>query len=120
MGNVFLPKELAGVIATLQLRERAWHVRVMICITILSNIDSTLANLTEGIEKEEAEAFKACLRVAVSNFAAAESSPSQPSVLMHTRPKQRQWKGKGNIEIWQRSLQSQFPGLSLVKLRIGG
>ncbi|KHJ31232.1 putative eka-like protein [Erysiphe necator] len=74
MENAFLPKELAEVIATRQRRERAWHVRVMICTTVLSNIDSTLASLTEGIEKEETESFKAYLRVAISNFAAAESA----------------------------------------------
>ncbi|POS84842.1 hypothetical protein EPUL_003598, partial [Erysiphe pulchra] len=92
MENAFLPKELAEVIATRQRRERAWHVRVMICTTVLSNIESTLANLVEGIEKEEAEAFKAYLRLAISNFAAAESSPSPPNVPRHTRPT----KGNGN------------------------
>ncbi|KHJ30482.1 putative eka-like protein [Erysiphe necator] len=95
MENAFLPKELAEVIATRQRRERAWHVRVMICTTVLSYIDSTLASLTEGIEKEEVEAFKAYLRVAISNFAAAESSPSPTSVPIHTRPNKSNGKGKG-------------------------
>ncbi|KHJ33579.1 putative eka-like protein [Erysiphe necator] len=84
--NAFLPKELAETIAARERRERAWHVRVMICTTVLSNIDSTLANLTEDIEKEEAEAIKAYLRLAISNFAAADSSPSPPRVPTHTRP----------------------------------
>ncbi|POS82785.1 hypothetical protein EPUL_003993 [Erysiphe pulchra] len=92
MENAFLPKELAEVIATRQRRERAWHVRVMICTTVLSNIDSTLENLVEDIELEEAEAFKAYLRLAISNFAAAESSHSLPSIPMHTWP----YKGNGN------------------------
>ncbi|KHJ34806.1 putative eka-like protein [Erysiphe necator] len=95
MENAFLPKKLAKVIATRQLCERAWHVRVMICNTILSNIDSTLAKLTEGLETEDAEAFKAYLRVAISNFVAAESSPSPPSVPMHTRPDNGNGKEKG-------------------------
>lgn len=92
MENAFLPKELAEVIATRQRRERTWHVRVMICTTFLRNIDSTLANLVEGIEKEEAEAFKAYLSLAISNFVAAESFPSPPNVPRHTRPS----KGNGN------------------------
>ncbi|KHJ32882.1 putative eka-like protein [Erysiphe necator] len=50
----------------------------MICTTVLSNIECTLANLTEDIEKEDAEAIKAYLRLAISNFAAADSSPSSP------------------------------------------
>ncbi|KHJ33072.1 putative eka-like protein [Erysiphe necator] len=92
--NAFLPKELAEIIATRQRRERAWHVRFMICATILSNIDSTLANLDEDIEKEEAEAFKAYLRLAISNFAAADFSPTPPRVPIHTRPN----KGNGNVK----------------------
>ncbi|KHJ34274.1 putative eka-like protein [Erysiphe necator] len=90
--NAFLPKELAEIIAARQRRERAWHVRVMICTTVLSNIDSTLANLVEDIEKEEAEAIKVYLRLAISNFVAADSSPSPPRVPTHTRPN----KGNGN------------------------
>ena len=84
--NAFLPKELAEIIAARQRRERAWHVRVMICTTVLSNIDSTLANLVEDTEKEEAEAFKAYLRLAISNFASADSSSSPPRVPIQTRP----------------------------------
>ncbi|KHJ36134.1 putative eka-like protein [Erysiphe necator] len=92
--NVFLPKELAEIIATRQRRERAWHVRLMIFTTVLSNIDSTLANLDEDIEKEEAEAFKAYIRLAISNFAAADSAPTPPRVPIHTRP----IKGNGNVK----------------------
>ncbi|KHJ34833.1 putative eka-like protein [Erysiphe necator] len=64
----------------------------MICTTVLSNIHSTLANLVEDIEKEEADAIKAYLRLAISNFAAADSSPYPPRVRTHTRPN----KGDGN------------------------
>ncbi|KHJ36201.1 putative eka-like protein [Erysiphe necator] len=66
----------------------------MICTTVLSNIDSTLANLTEDIEKEEAEAIIACLRLAISNFAAADSSPFPPRVPTHTRPSKDNRNGK--------------------------
>ncbi|POS83000.1 hypothetical protein EPUL_003799 [Erysiphe pulchra] len=61
--NAFIPKELAEIIATRQCREH-----------------STLANLNEDIEKEEAEAFKAYLRLSLSNIAAADSSPTPPRV----------------------------------------
>ncbi|KHJ32131.1 putative eka-like protein [Erysiphe necator] len=93
--NAFLPKELAEIIAARQRRERAWHVRVMICTTVLNNIDSTLANLTEDIEKEEAKAIIAYLRLAISNFAAADSSPYLPRVPTHTRPSKDNGNGKG-------------------------
>lgn len=78
----------------------------MICTTFLSNIDSKLANLTETIEKEEAEASKAYLRVAISYFAAAESSPSLPSVPMHTRPNKENGNrnGKGKRKKTNRNL----------------
>ena len=94
--NAFLPKELAEIFEARQRRERAWHVRVMICTTVLSNIDSTLANLVEDTEKEEAEAFKAYLRLAISNFASADSSSSPPRVPIQTRPSKdnRNVKGK--------------------------
>ncbi|POS87696.1 hypothetical protein EPUL_000502 [Erysiphe pulchra] len=83
--NVFLPKELAEIIATRQRRECAWHVRLMICTTVLSNIDSTLANLNEDIEKDEAEAFKAYLKLFPLPTA---------RVPVHTRPK----KDSGNVK----------------------
>ncbi|KHJ30636.1 putative eka-like protein [Erysiphe necator] len=66
----------------------------MICTTVLSKIGSTLANLDEDIEKKEAEACKAYLRVAISNFAATDSSPSPPCVPIHTQP----YKSNGNIK----------------------
>ncbi|KHJ31098.1 putative eka-like protein [Erysiphe necator] len=62
--------------------------------TVLSNIDSTLANLDEDIEKEEAESFKAYLRLAISNLAATDTSPTPPRVPIHTRPN----KGNGNVK----------------------
>ncbi|KHJ32311.1 hypothetical protein EV44_g2005 [Erysiphe necator] len=55
----------------------------MICTTVLIKIESTLANLVGDIEKEEAAAIKAYLRLAISNFAAADSSPSPPRVPTH-------------------------------------
>lgn len=66
----------------------------MICFAVLSNIDITLANHDEDLEKEEAEAFNDYLSVAVSNFVAADSSPSPPRVSIHTRPN----KSDGNMK----------------------
>ncbi|KHJ35827.1 putative eka-like protein [Erysiphe necator] len=84
--NLFLPKELAEIIATRQRRERAWHARVLICTTVISYIDNTLAAFEDEIEKEEAAAFKAYLELAIANFAAADSSPTPPKIPSHTRP----------------------------------
>ncbi|POS84007.1 hypothetical protein EPUL_004460 [Erysiphe pulchra] len=51
---------------------------------------STLANLTNEIEKEEVVVFRACLRQAIANFAATDSLPSPPRVSINT------WPNKGN------------------------
>ncbi|KHJ34354.1 putative eka-like protein [Erysiphe necator] len=85
--NAFLPKELADVIATRQRRERAWHARLMLCTTVISNIDSTLAAFIDDIEKEEAAALKAYIQVAIANFAASDSIPTPPKIPSHSRPK---------------------------------
>ncbi|KHJ31148.1 putative eka-like protein [Erysiphe necator] len=77
--NAFFPKELADIIAIRQRRERAWHARLLICTTIISSIDSALANFQDEIEKEVV-AFKAYLRQAIASFAATDSSPSPPLV----------------------------------------
>ncbi|KHJ36110.1 putative eka-like protein [Erysiphe necator] len=73
-------------------RERAWHARLLICTTIISSIDSALANFQDEKEKEEVVAFKAYLRQKISSFAATDSSPSPPRIPVHTRPN----KGGGN------------------------
>ncbi|POS85955.1 hypothetical protein EPUL_002856 [Erysiphe pulchra] len=73
IANSFLPQELAEIIAIRQHRERAWHIRILIRATMISSIDSTLANFTEELEIEEVEAFKAYLRQAIANFATTAS-----------------------------------------------
>ncbi|KHJ31886.1 putative eka-like protein [Erysiphe necator] len=92
IANAFLPQELADIIATRQRRERAWHARLMICTTVFSSIESTLATFTKEVEIEEAVPFKAYLKLAIANFAAVDSSPPPPRVPLHTRPS----KGNGN------------------------
>ncbi|POS86623.1 hypothetical protein EPUL_003797 [Erysiphe pulchra] len=86
--------ELADIIATRQRRERAWHARLMICTTAISNIESTLVKFKNDIEKEEVEAFKAYLRLAIANFAAVDTSPTPPKVPTHSRP--TKWSSYGS------------------------
>ncbi|KHJ30457.1 putative eka-like protein [Erysiphe necator] len=85
IANAFLPQELADIIATRQRRERTCHARLMICTTVISNVESTLANFIEDIEKEEVAAFKAYLRLAIANYAAADSSTAPPKIPTHSR-----------------------------------
>ncbi|KAI1005068.1 hypothetical protein K3495_g3158 [Podosphaera aphanis] len=94
IANAFIPKELAEIIATRQHRERTWHACLILCTTVISNLESTLTNFTDEIEKEEAVALKAYLRQAVANFAAAESPLAPPCVPLHTRPGNRNGREK--------------------------
>ncbi|POS82282.1 hypothetical protein EPUL_005351, partial [Erysiphe pulchra] len=84
--NAFLPKELADIIATRQRHERAWHARLMICTTAISNIESTLEHFKDEIEKEEAVVFKASIRLAISNFTAVDTLPTPPKTPSYSRP----------------------------------
>lgn len=67
----------------------------MICTTVISNVDSTLANFTEDAEKKEIEAFKAYLRSVVANYAAADSTPAPPKIPAHSRPSKSNGSGSG-------------------------
>ncbi|KHJ30671.1 putative eka-like protein [Erysiphe necator] len=58
----------------------------MICATVISNVESTLANFTEEEEKEEVVASKAYIRLAIANYAAADSSPAPPKIPIHSKP----------------------------------
>ncbi|POS82309.1 hypothetical protein EPUL_006571 [Erysiphe pulchra] len=93
--NAFLPKELVEVIATRQRRERAGLVRILICTTVISCIDSTLASFEDEIEKEEVSAFKAYLGLAITKFAAADSSPTPPQIPSHSYPRRAKGHGLG-------------------------
>ncbi|KHJ36468.1 putative eka-like protein [Erysiphe necator] len=96
--NAFLPKELAEIVANRQRRERAWHARLMCCTTVISNIDSTLANITDDIEKEEAFALKAYLQLAIANFAAVDTSPAPPQIPSYSRPTKLSGHGSGKYK----------------------
>ncbi|POS86558.1 hypothetical protein EPUL_002249, partial [Erysiphe pulchra] len=74
----FIPQELAEIVATRQRRERVWHARILICKSVISNIDSTLADFKDEISREEATAFQVYLRQAISKFAAHDSLPTPP------------------------------------------
>ncbi|KHJ32202.1 putative eka-like protein [Erysiphe necator] len=78
--NAFLPEELAEILVIRQSRERAWHTRLMICATVISNTEITLANFTKKVEKEEVVALKAYLRMAKAKYVAADSSPAPPKI----------------------------------------
>ncbi|KHJ33839.1 putative eka-like protein [Erysiphe necator] len=86
IANAFLPQVLTEIIATRQRRERAWQARLMICTTVISSIDNTLAIFTKDEEKEEIVVFKAYLNLAIANFAATDLSPPPPLVTLHSRP----------------------------------
>ncbi|KHJ34070.1 putative eka-like protein [Erysiphe necator] len=90
---MLLPQELADIIATRQRRERAWHSCIMICKTINSSLESTLAKFRDEIEKEEVEAFKACLRLTIASFAAADNFLTRPKAPTHSRPTKYNCKG---------------------------
>ncbi|POS82119.1 hypothetical protein EPUL_005750, partial [Erysiphe pulchra] len=59
------------------------------------NVDSTLASFKEDVEKEEVVAFKAYLRLAIANYAAADSSPAPPTIPTHSRPSKSNGSGYG-------------------------
>ncbi|KHJ30210.1 putative eka-like protein [Erysiphe necator] len=93
--NAFLLKEPAEVFATHQRRERAWHARLLICITVISSINGTLALFEDEIEKEEVSAFKAYIGLAIAKFPAADSSPTPPHIPSHTHPRKTNGYGLG-------------------------
>ncbi|KHJ30844.1 putative eka-like protein [Erysiphe necator] len=71
-----IPQELVEIVAIRQRCERAWHARILICISVISNIDSTIADFKYEITREEATAFQVYLRQAISKFAAHNSLPT--------------------------------------------
>ncbi|KAI1001072.1 hypothetical protein K3495_g7127 [Podosphaera aphanis] len=95
--NAYLPRELAIIVEERQRREQAWHVRMMICTSAISSIDSLLANFKEGVEKEEGSAFQKYFRQAISLFAASDAALNPPPIPTHSRPAKGGKAGKGNL-----------------------
>ncbi|POS82272.1 hypothetical protein EPUL_006631, partial [Erysiphe pulchra] len=58
----------------------------MISTTIYCNIESTLSDVSNEIEKEEATAFKAYIQLAIAQFVEVDSSPPPPQISTYTRP----------------------------------
>ncbi|POS82537.1 hypothetical protein EPUL_006570 [Erysiphe pulchra] len=110
--NAFLPRELAEIVATRQRRERAWHTRIMICTTVYSNIESTLANFSDEFEKEEVVAFKAYLRQAIANFAAVDNSPNPPKIPSHSKPTKGSGSGSGKGKNLEKNVPVAIPQIS--------
>ncbi|KHJ30415.1 putative eka-like protein [Erysiphe necator] len=74
-----LPPELAKIFAARQQQERAWHTRLMVCTSFISNIESIVNNFQEGEEKETVRKIQSQLLAAISQFAAADVYPASPS-----------------------------------------
>ncbi|KAI0999532.1 hypothetical protein K3495_g8662 [Podosphaera aphanis] len=84
--HAYLPQELCEIIEQRQRRERAWHVRLAICASLVCNLESTLSNYKDDLEKEEADIIRGYLQQAIARLAASESVPSPPKVPIHTKP----------------------------------
>lgn len=83
----FIPQELADIIAVRQRCERTWRARLMIYSSVISSIDSALAEFKDNVSKNEAAVFKTCSSQAISKFAAYDISSTSPPILIHNRPK---------------------------------
>ncbi|KAI0997117.1 hypothetical protein K3495_g11070 [Podosphaera aphanis] len=87
--NVYLPQDICQIIKLRQRRERAWHVRISICASVLCNIESTLTIYKDEIEKEEAEIIRTYLQQAIARLAASENAPEPPKVPVQTKPRSK-------------------------------
>ncbi|KHJ33344.1 putative eka-like protein [Erysiphe necator] len=84
----FIPQELAEIFGIRQRREHAWHGRILICTSVISNIDSTLTNCKDEFSREEATAFQVYLRQVISKVAPHDSLPTPtpiPSKSFHKK-----------------------------------
>ncbi|POS83235.1 hypothetical protein EPUL_006328, partial [Erysiphe pulchra] len=67
--------ELAEIFIARQRQERAWQIRLLVCTSFISGIESTVASSHDGNEKEIAKTIQTYLRNAISEFAASETTP---------------------------------------------
>ncbi|POS82457.1 hypothetical protein EPUL_005236, partial [Erysiphe pulchra] len=81
----YLSWELAEIFAARQRQEHAWHIRLIVCTSFFSCIDSTVASFQEGEEREMAKSVQAYLRNAISKFAISDEIPSVPKILPETK-----------------------------------
>lgn len=55
-------------------------------LIIISNIESTLVDFTDGVSRKEAAVIQAYLKQAFSKYAAFDSTPSPPPIPPHSLP----------------------------------
>ncbi|POS82595.1 hypothetical protein EPUL_006311, partial [Erysiphe pulchra] len=96
-----------------QRQERAWHFRFSICVSIFSNIDSTLAIYKEDIEKEEADIIRKYLQKAIACLAASDNIPQPPKIPIESKPgKKKVSNSSTNVRLNNSSLaNSNLPSL---------
>ncbi|KHJ36125.1 putative eka-like protein [Erysiphe necator] len=82
----YLPQELRQIIKQRRRRERAWHVRLSICTSVICNIESTLLVFNDDIEKEEADIIRNYLQQAIARLAASDNALKFPPIPHHTKP----------------------------------
>ncbi|POS81813.1 hypothetical protein EPUL_006290, partial [Erysiphe pulchra] len=110
--HAYLPRELANIIAARQRQKRAWHIRLSICASIFSNIDSTLATYKEDIEKEEADIIREYLQKAIACLAASDNLAQPPKIPIESKPgKKKSSNSPGNAGLNNLSVNSKLPTL---------
>ncbi|POS81818.1 hypothetical protein EPUL_006715, partial [Erysiphe pulchra] len=74
----YIPREHLEIFTARQRQEQAWHTRLLVCTCFLIGIDGTVSNFQEDAEKEIAKTIQLYLRSAISEFAAADTTPNVP------------------------------------------
>ncbi|KHJ36123.1 putative eka-like protein [Erysiphe necator] len=81
----YLPQDLREIIKQRRLRERAWHVLLSICTSVICNIESTYLVFKDDIEKEEADIIRNYLQQAIARLVASDNAPKFPLIPHHTK-----------------------------------
>lgn len=108
--HAYLPREMANIIAARQRQEHAWHIRLSICASIFSNIDSTLAIYKEDIEKEEADIIRKYLQKVIACLAASDNLSQPPKIPIESKP------GKKKVSISSTSVKLNNSSLANSKI----
>ncbi|POS87836.1 hypothetical protein EPUL_000745 [Erysiphe pulchra] len=70
----YLPKELREIIQKRQDQERAWHVRLSTCASVVCKVENTLQMYKGDIEKQESEFIQDYLQKAITRLVASQNS----------------------------------------------
>ncbi|POS88054.1 hypothetical protein EPUL_000477 [Erysiphe pulchra] len=81
----YLPKELREIIQKRQDQERTWYVRLSMCASVVSNVESTLQMYKGDIEKQESEFIRNYVRKTIARLAASENSPKPSLIPLNTK-----------------------------------